>query len=114
MNIEEMREYCLSKADSFECFPFNDDVLVFKITLPNGKSKIFALCFLSKPNYLIVKCNPELAIELRERHVEIEPAFHMNKVHWNGIYINGTLPTRLIHELIDHSYKLVCGNKKSK
>lgn len=107
MDIEQIREYCLSKADSSECFPFDDDTLVFKVTLSNGKSKIFALVSLGKSGYTMLKCNPERAIELRELHTEIEPAYHMNKVHWNGIHTNGTLSVQLIRELIDHSYELV-------
>lgn len=112
MNIEQIREYCLLKDDSFDCFPFDDDALTFKVTLRNGKAKMFAVILLSRPNYLILKCDPERAIELRERHVEIEAVYHFNKSHWNGVIIDGSLSICFIKELIDHSYTLVKGVKK--
>lgn len=109
MNIEEIREYCLALPDSIECLPFDNNTIVFKVTLRNGKAKIFALISLSKPNYLLLKCKPELAVELRERYAEIEPGFHMNKTHWNGVYTDGSLPESTVSEMIDHSYYLVKG-----
>ena len=76
MNIEEIREYCLSKTAVTESFPFNDTALVFKVA-----GKMFALLDLSEESRGIsLKCDPELAIELREQYPEVTPAFHFNKI----------------------------------
>ena len=76
MNIEEIREYCLSKTAVTEGFPFNDTALVFKVA-----GKMFALLDLSEDSRgITLKCYPELAIELREQHPEVTPAWHFNKV----------------------------------
>ena len=83
MNIEEIREYCISKPSVTESLPFNDTALVFKVM-----GKMFALLDLSEDSRGIsLKCDPELAIELREKHPEVTPAFHFNKQHWNGIRV---------------------------
>ena len=76
MNIEEIREYCISKPGVTEGFPFNDTALVFKVM-----GKMFALLDLSEDKHGIsLKCDPERAIELRERHSEVTPAYHFNKI----------------------------------
>lgn len=111
MNIEELRNYCLSLPDTFDCFPFDEDAMVFKVRLTNGSEKMFGLISLSKPDFIALKCDPEWALELRERHPEITPAYHFNKKHWNGVRVDGALSRSLICELIDHSYKLVRGRK---
>lgn len=111
MNIEDIREYCLGKAQAVEAFPFGDDTLVFKVVMINGKSPMFALISLDKPNYILLKCEPEQAIELREKYREIEPGFHMNKRHWNGVFIDGSLTDEQIWRMIDESYRLVRGKK---
>lgn len=88
-----------------EAMPFGDNVLVFKVgTLETAK--IFALVSLDSDHYLMLKCNPDKAIELRDKHPEIEGAYHMNKRHWNGISTDGSLSRELILEMIDHSYEL--------
>lgn len=102
MNIEELREYCISKENVEECFPFDDETLVFKVN-----SKIFALIALEKPLNITLKCDPELSRELREKYPGITPAYHMNKNHWNTLHLANYLPVKLIFELIDHSYMLV-------
>ena len=85
MNIEEIREYCITKPVVTEGLPFNDTALVFKVA-----GKMFALLDLSEDSRGIsLKCDPELAIELREQHTEVTPAWHFNKQHWNGVDING-------------------------
>jgi len=107
MNIEELREYCLSKPGAEECFPFGEETLVFKV---NGK--IFLLTSLVKqPLQFNVKCDPERAIELREEHSCILPGYHMNKKYWNTIIVDGTLNRDSLQELISHSYELVCDKK---
>ncbi len=76
MNIEEIREYCLSKSAVTESLPFNATALVFKVA-----GKMFALLDLSENSRgLTLKCDPELAIELREQYPEVTPAYHFNKV----------------------------------
>ncbi|MBB5636895.1 putative DNA-binding protein (MmcQ/YjbR family) [Pedobacter cryoconitis] len=102
MNIEELRDYCLSKPGTTEGLPFGEDTLVFKIG-----EKIFLLISLTASNRFNVKCDPERAVTLREQYEEIIPGFHMNKKHWNTIYMDGRLTFRQLQENIDHSYKLV-------
>lgn len=102
MNIEDLRDYCLSKPGTAESLPFGPQTLVFKVG-----GKVFLLIGLEQANRFNVKCDPERAIELREKYPEIIPGFHMNKKHWNTIYMDGGLKATLIHELIDHSYQLV-------
>lgn len=102
MNLEELREYCLSKPTVTEGLPFGEDTLVFKVA-----EKLFVLTSISMGNQFNVKCDPELAIELRERHPEITPGYHMNKKLWNTVKMDGNLPDKLIFEMIDHSYEQV-------
>ena len=103
MNNEEIREYCLSKAGVTESLPFNDTALVFKVA-----GRIFAILDLSEDGRGIsLKCDPELAIELREHHPEVTPAWHLNKTHWNGVDIKGSVHDNQIIEWIDHSYDLI-------
>ena len=106
MNIETLREYCLSKSYVEETLPFGPDTLVFKV-----KGKIFLLAGLDNhPVQFNVKCNPDLALELREQYPDtVLPGYHMNKKHWNTVVINGQLSGKLIREMIDHSYELVRG-----
>ena len=102
MNIEEIREYCLSKEGVTEGFPFNDTALVFKV------GKMFALLDLSDDSRGIsLKCDPDLAVELRARYSEVQGAWHFNKQHWNGIALDGSISDELLKEWIDHSYDIV-------
>lgn len=102
MNIEELREYCISKKGVTECFPFDEVTLVFKVM-----GKMFALTNLDGPTTINLKCDPDRAIELREQYPDILPGYHMNKVHWNTVNVQGSLSNQMITELIDHSYDLV-------
>jgi len=102
MNIEEIREYCMSKAGAGESFPFDDTALVFKVG-----NKMFALLVLEGEPRVNLKCDPERAIDIRERYSAIIPGYHMSKKHWNTLLLDGSLPAKLIQELIDHSYNLV-------
>lgn len=113
MNIEEIRDYCLSKAHTVEAFPFDESTMVFRVGDTAGKQgKIFALCALDKPDYVLLKCDPEVALELRDRYPdEIEPGWHMNKRHWNGIFLTGPRLTDAdIREMVDRSYALVAAS----
>lgn len=102
MNIEEIRTYCLSKAGTTESFPFDDVTLVFKV-----KNKMFALLSLDEPHSINLKCNQEKAIELREKYPAILPGYHMNKLHWNTLLMDGSLSPTFIQKLIDDSYQLI-------
>ena len=107
MDIEILRDYCLSKPGAEESLPFGPDTLVFKV-----KGKIFLLTGLNnEPLRFNVKCDPEKALELREEYACVQPGYHMNKKHWNTIVVNGTVSSRLLKEWIDSSYKLVSGKK---
>lgn len=103
MNIEEYRNYCLSKPCVTEHFPFDEVTLVFKVC-----NKIFTLSGLeNQPPKINLKCDPERAIALREEYDGIiTPGYHMNKKHWNTIDISN-LSQGFIEELIDHSYDLI-------
>jgi predicted DNA-binding protein (MmcQ/YjbR family) len=102
MNIEELREYCILKPGVTESFPFDEVTLVFKVA-----DKIFALTSLDKEFSVNLKCDPEKAIELREQYDAVLPGYHMNKLHWNTIIIDGRINDKLLCEWIDHSYDLV-------
>jgi predicted DNA-binding protein (MmcQ/YjbR family) len=102
MNIEILREYCLSKKDVTEGLPFGDDTLVFK-----RNEKIFVLANLDGDLSINLKCDPALALELREKYESVIPGYHMNKKHWNTVFADGTIPDKEIFEWIDYSYNLV-------
>jgi predicted DNA-binding protein (MmcQ/YjbR family) len=103
MNIETFVEYCLTKKGVEETFPFDNVTLVMKVM-----GKMFAVCPTDRDGLQIaLKCDPEYAIELRERHEEITEAWHMSKKHWNGVNCEGSLKDAFVRELIDDSYNLV-------
>ncbi|WP_036151747.1 MmcQ/YjbR family DNA-binding protein [Maribacter forsetii] len=102
MNVEEYRDYCISKKGVTESFPFNETTLVFKVM-----GKMFALCGLDNvPLRVNLKCDPERALALREEHDGIIEGWHMSKKHWNTVYLD-KISKDLTKELIDHSYNLV-------
>ena len=108
MNIETIRDYCLAKPDAGETLPFGPNIIVFRIN-----NKAFLLLPLDTEDLRFnVKCDPELALELREQHACVMPGFHMNKKHWNTIVVDGSVSFKQIKEWIDHSYELVKGKKK--
>lgn len=107
MNIEQLREYCLSKRETTEDFPFDEETLVFKVL-----GKMFALVSLKRWEQgeaaINLKCDPDYAEELRAEYSSIRPGFHMSKKHWNTLYIHeGKLQVQFIIQLIDHSYDMV-------
>lgn len=102
MNIESVRDYCLSLPQATEDFPFDETTLVFRVA-----GKIFAMIDLEDTEWFALKCDPEYAVELRERHAEISPAYHMNKKYWNQLNLFGMLPDEMIRQLICHSYNEV-------
>ena len=109
MDIEQLRNYCISKPDTEESFPFGPDTLVFKT---NGKMYLL-VSLESHPLRFNAKCDPDKAIEQREQYpLCILPGYHMNKKYWNTVVIDGTLTRKQIQQLIDDSYELISKKKK--
>lgn len=103
MNLEEFREYCLAKPGATEGTPFGDDTLVYKVG-----GKMFALASLEEvPPRVNLKCDPERALDLRDRYEEVQPGYHMNKKHWNTVELSGAIPDSEVRGMIDHSFDLV-------
>lgn len=103
MHIENFLNYCLSLPHAQEDFPFGPDNLVLKVG-----GKIFAITDLSLEDFRVnLKCDPEWAIELREKYYEIKSGYHMNKKHWNTVSFQGSLSDEFLKELINHSYERV-------
>jgi predicted DNA-binding protein (MmcQ/YjbR family) len=106
MNIEQYYEYCLAKKGVTEHFPFDEETLVFKVG-----GKMFALTSLKQwengtPS-LNLKCDPELALELRANFEAVQPGYHMSKLHWNTVQLNSDVSDKMLCELIADSYDLI-------
>ena len=103
MDLAAFREYCLRKRGATEGTPFGETVLVFKVA-----GKIFALAALDEiPATVNLKCDPDLALALRDQYDQVQPGYHMNKKHWNTVEIDSGIPDAELHKMIDHSYELV-------
>ena len=102
MNLDQFREYCLHFKGVTEQLSFDENTLVFKVM-----GKMFALCNMMEFEFCNLKCNPEKAMELREKFLEVTPAWHMSKKHWNSVNFNGELNDNQIKEWISDSYNLV-------
>lgn len=102
MTLDHIREHCLKKKFVTEEFPFDEETLVFKVM-----GKMFLLTNLNPPLSINIKCEPENAIEQRERYEAVQPGYHMNKKHWNTVDIDESIPAKLIFQWIDDSYELV-------
>jgi predicted DNA-binding protein (MmcQ/YjbR family) len=103
MDSSELRRWCLRQPGAIEDFPFGPEHSVFKVA-----RKMFALSALDRaPLEVSVKCEPELAVGLRESYPAIRPGYHLNKRHWNTITLDGSLPDKLVRDLIEDSYDLV-------
>lgn len=108
MNCTSARTYLLGRPDAWEDFPFGPDARVFKI-----KQKMFALLMVWKGNpALNLKCDPEEALMLRDLFDAVVPGYHMNKAHWNTVFLDGSLPNGEIERMIDRSYGLVVKSLK--
>jgi predicted DNA-binding protein (MmcQ/YjbR family) len=106
MNIEQLRDYCLSIKGASESTPFSEDVLVYKVM-----NKMFAF-FLLNPkdgeHFVVLKCDPEKTIELRDKYKGVTKGYYTgNNLLWNSVYIQKDVPDALIKELIDHSVEEV-------
>jgi len=103
MDLETFRQYCLGKLAATESTPFGEDVLVFKVA-----GKIFALAPLDEvPATANLKCDPDLALELRDRYEQVRPGYHMNKKHWITLEGGEGVDEKLVEELVTDSYRLV-------
>jgi predicted DNA-binding protein (MmcQ/YjbR family) len=109
MDIEQIREYCLSLPEVTESFPFDETTLVFKV-----RGKMFLLTDLEGQFSINVKCDPEKAIELREQYPCVIPGYHMNKQNWNTVVIDGTITDQVLIEWVNDSYSLVIKPKTKK
>jgi predicted DNA-binding protein (MmcQ/YjbR family) len=108
MTLGELLDYAISKPETEQTLPFGPEVLVVKT-----KGKMFLLIPLEvDPLRFNAKCDPERAVLLREEYEGILPGYHMNKIHWNTVLLDGSIPNSLVRELIDHSYELVRGTAK--
>jgi len=103
MTAEELRDLCLEFAGAEETFPFNPETSVFKVG-----GKMFALSQLGSQELRVsLKCEPQLAEELRAAHEAVIPGYHLNKQHWNTVILDGSLPDSTIREMVEDSYDLV-------
>lgn len=102
MHLDEILHFCLQLPAAEETFPFDNKTLVFKVM-----GKMFALVDVEDPDGINLKCDPERAIELRERYDGIHAGYHMSKKHWNTVDLRGSVDDNMIRELILHSYELV-------
>jgi predicted DNA-binding protein (MmcQ/YjbR family) len=102
MDVLEYRDFCLSMPAATECTPFDEDTLVFKVA-----GKMFSYAGMKGFRRFCVKCDPELAIELREQHPEVTRGIHSNSAHWNTVATDGDLPGEFLRQQIRNSYRLV-------
>lgn len=103
MTPDELRDTCLGMPGTVEDFPFSAELSVFKVG-----GKLFALTALDEtPLRISLKCEPELAESLRAEHPAVRPGYHLNKRHWNTVLLDGSLPDRMVVEMIEDSYDLV-------
>ena len=109
MNLALFRDHCLQLPGFSEDFPFDASTLAFRVG-----GKIFALMDVDLFDGVNLKCDPERAIELRERYPGITPGYHMNKQHWNTVRTDGSVPHKLFLELAEHSHALVLASLPKK
>ncbi|MBO0730140.1 MAG: MmcQ/YjbR family DNA-binding protein [Acidimicrobiaceae bacterium] len=100
---DEVLDFCGTRPDAIEDYPFGDQVAVFKVG-----GRVFALVTLEgDPGFVNLKCDPDLALELRARHQAVRPGYHMNKRHWNSVDLDGSIDRDELCEMIEHSYNLI-------
>ena len=109
MDLEKFSSYCLGLKAVTEEMPFGDTVIVYKVA-----GKMFALCGLDPFESINLKCDPEEAIELRERYPAVQPGYHMNKQHWNTILMDHSIPDSLLLKWTKNSYDLVASKLPKK
>lgn len=109
MNAESLRAHCIQKPGVTEGFPFGEPTLVFKVM-----NKMFALTDIDQFEYVNLKCDPELATELREQYHAVKPGYHMNKKHWNSVSVNQDASDEQILQWVDDSYDLIVASLPKK
>lgn len=102
MNIESFRNFCMEMKGVTEEFPFGENTLVYKVM-----GKMFALTDLDLFTSVNLKVQPEVGADLRERFPAVQPGYHMNKMHWITVEMDGSVPDRLLQDWIMESYRLV-------
>jgi predicted DNA-binding protein (MmcQ/YjbR family) len=103
MSRDDVLEFCAALPEAVEDYPFGDDVTVFKVG-----GRMFALVMLvGNPGFVTIKCDPDLALELRARYPAVRPGYHTNKRHWNSVDLDGSIDRHELCEMIEHSYDLV-------
>ena len=113
MDATALRGICLGFPGAFEDFPFGPETSVFKVraAVSGGvrhEARMFALSALAAGELSVsLKCEPALAEQLRAAHPEITGAWHMNKLHWNGVRLDGSLPDAMVRDMVEDSYDLV-------
>ena len=112
MDPDALRRICLSFPGSYEDYPFGPETAVFKVhggtTGTTHPGRLFALSSMDlRDFYVNLKCEPSLAVQLRAVHPAITGAWHMNKTHWNGVRLDGSLPDDMVRDLVEDSYDLV-------
>jgi predicted DNA-binding protein (MmcQ/YjbR family) len=113
MDAVALRGLCLGFPGAFEDFPFGPETSVFKVraAVSGGarhEAKMFALSAMDPADWSVsLKCEPVLAEQLRAAHPEIAGAWHLNKKHWNGVRLDGTLPDSMVRDMVEDSYDLV-------
>jgi predicted DNA-binding protein (MmcQ/YjbR family) len=106
MNLESLRDYCLTFPGVTEELPFGPDALVFKVM-----GKMFLLTPLDENSLSFnVKCDPEKAEELRATYPDVRPGYHMSKKHWNTVHVTGSISSDLLFSWVQDSYNLVAGS----
>lgn len=109
MRLDEILEHCQKKKGVEETFPFDQNTLALKVF-----GKIFLLTDIVNPVSINLKCDPEKAMELREKYESVLPGYHMNKKHWNTVMLNGNFTKKELLEWIDHSYELIYNSLPAK
>lgn len=103
MTRDDVLDVCAALPGAVEDYPFGDGVAVFKVG-----GRMFALVRLDgDPGAVNLKCDPDLALELRDRHPSVRPGYHQDKRHWNTVDLDGSLDDDELRSMIDHSYELV-------
>lgn len=102
MNIGTFQSYCLAKIGVTEEFPFDEKILVYKVM-----GKMFVLTDIDEFSSINLKCDPEVATELREQYPAVSPGYHMNKKHWITVQMDGSISDKIMKQWIDASYQLV-------
>lgn len=108
MNYQELVNYHLLKPGAIVDYPFGEKIVVLKIS-----NKMFSLVSRTEEGiYINLKCDPDLALALRHQYSSVREGYHMNKKHWNTIFVDGSIPDNEIKKMIDHSYDLVFSKLK--